>query len=81
MCTKAEALLAGISEHSHGHHVGELRCTEGFSLAVSRAWEDDGFQGISRWMQAFCQKIVLLRAPVCRHPRRNMYCSKFNLRI
>jgi len=67
----AEALLAGISEYSHGRHVGELRCTEGFSLAVSCAWEDDGFQGMPRWMKASCQKIVLLRAPVCRYPKRN----------
>ena len=56
MCTNAEGLLAGISEHSHERHVGDLRCTEGFSLAGSRAWEDVGCQGMSRWMRAFCQK-------------------------
>jgi len=71
MCTSAEVLLAGISEHSHGCHVDELCCTEGFSLEVSRAWEDDGFLGISRWMHASCQKIALLKTPVCRYPKRN----------
>jgi hypothetical protein len=71
MCTGAEALLAGASEHSHSHHVGELRCTEGFSLAVSRGWEDDGCEGMSRWMQESGQKIAVLRAPVCRYPKRN----------
>lgn len=53
----AEAFLAGISKHSHGRHIGVLRCTKRFILAVSRAWEDDGCQGMSRWMQGSCQKI------------------------
>lgn len=71
MCKSAEALLAVISKHSHGRHVGVLCCTEGFILAVSRAWEVEGCQGMSLWMQVSCQKIVLLRAPVCRYPKTN----------
>jgi hypothetical protein len=71
MCSSAEALLAGASELSHSRHVVELRCTEGFSLVVSRAWESDSCKGMSCWMQESGQKIALLRAPVCRYPKRN----------
>jgi uncharacterized membrane protein YhdT len=73
MCKNAEMLLAGISKHSHGRHVDVLCCTEGFSVACSRAWEDDGCQEMPRWMQASCQKTVLLRVPLCRYPKEIKY--------
>jgi hypothetical protein len=52
----AEAFLVGISKHSPGRRVGVLRCTKRLILADSRAWEDDGCHGMSRWMQGSCQK-------------------------
>jgi len=51
MGKSAEALLAGISKHSHARHVGVLYCTEGFSCLWRRRLSRNG-----RWMQAFLSK-------------------------